>query len=44
MPYRSWRLVAVDVSTFDVADGTATTRRFGKPSNDQGKGAFPRCG
>ena len=40
--YRSWRLVAVDGSTFDVPDEAGNARRFGKPSNDQGKGAFPQ--
>jgi hypothetical protein len=40
--YRSWRLVAVDGTTFDAPDEAANTARFGKPSNDQGKGAFPQ--
>jgi hypothetical protein len=40
--YRSWRLVAVGGSTFDVPDEADNVRRFGKPSNDQGKGAFPQ--
>lgn len=40
--YRSWRLVAVDGSTLDVPDEAGNARRFGKPSNDQGKGAFPQ--
>jgi hypothetical protein len=39
--YRSWRLVAVDGSTLDVPDEADNARRFGKPSNDQGQGAFP---
>lgn len=40
--YRSWRLVAVDGTTFDTPDEAANTARFGKPSNDRGKGAFPQ--
>lgn len=40
--YRSWRLVAVDGSTLDVPDEAGNARRFDKPSNDQGKGAFPQ--
>lgn len=40
--YRSWRLVAVDGTTFDAPDDAANTARFGKPSNDQGNGAFPQ--
>jgi len=40
--YRSWRLVAVDGSTLDVPDEADNAGRFGKPSNDQGKGAFPQ--
>ena len=40
--YRSWRLVAVDGTTFDTPDEAENTARFGKPSNDQGTGAFPQ--
>jgi hypothetical protein len=40
--YRSWRLVAVDGSTLDAPDEADNARRFGKPSNDQAKGAFPQ--
>ncbi len=40
--YRSWRLVAVDGTTFDVPDEEGNAARFGKPSNDQGPGAFPQ--
>jgi hypothetical protein len=40
--YRRWRLVAVDGTTFDAPDEVGNTRRFGKPSNDQGEGAFPQ--
>ena len=40
--YRSWRLVAVDGTTFDAPDEAVNTARFGKPSNDQGTGAFPQ--
>jgi hypothetical protein len=40
--YRSWRLVAVDGSTLDVPDEAGNAARFGRPSNDQGQGAFPQ--
>lgn len=40
--YRRWRLVAVDGTTFDAPDGVENARRFGKPSNDRGEGAFPQ--
>lgn len=40
--YRSWRLVAVDGTTFDAPDEAENTARFGKPCNEQGKGAFPQ--
>ncbi|WP_133806165.1 IS4 family transposase [Kribbella caucasensis] len=39
---RSWRLVAVDGTTFDVPDEPGNVARFAKPSNDQGQGAFPQ--
>lgn len=40
--YRDWRLVAVDGSSLDAPDEPGNVERFGKPSNDQGKGAFPQ--
>ena len=33
---------AVDGTTFDAPDEAVNTARFGKPSNDQGTGAFPQ--
>ena len=36
-------LVAVDGSTFEVPDEADNVRRFGKPSNNQGEGAFSQC-
>ena len=40
--YRSWRLVAVDGTTLDAPDEAVNTARFGKPSDGEGKGAFPQ--
>lgn len=40
--YRSWRLVAVDGTTFAAPDEAPNTARFGKPNNNHGKGAFPQ--
>ena len=42
--YRSWRVVAVDGTTFDVPDTPSNVDRFGRPgsSRGQGKGAFPQ--
>jgi hypothetical protein len=42
--YRSWRLVAVDGTTFDVPDTAANEGYFGRPGSSRGvgKGAFPQ--
>jgi hypothetical protein len=42
--YRSWRLVAVDGTTFDVPDTAANAGFFGRPGSSRGagKGAFPQ--
>lgn len=40
--YRSWRLVAIDGSTLDVADTSANTAAFGRPKNGRGEGGFPQ--
>lgn len=43
--YRSWRLVAVDGTTFDVPDTAANVAFFGRPGSARGagKGAFPQA-
>ena len=42
--YRSWRVVAVDGTTFDVPDTPSNVEAFGRPgsSRGEGKGAFPQ--
>ena len=42
--YRSWRLVAVDGTTFDVPDTVANAGFFGRPGSSRGagQGAFPQ--
>jgi hypothetical protein len=42
--YRSWRLLAVDGTTLDVADTPANAAWFGRPrtSRGEGAGAFPK--
>lgn len=42
--YQSWRLVAVDGTTFDVPDTAANAGFFGRPGSSRGagKGAFPQ--
>lgn len=42
--YRSWRVVAVDGTTFDVPDTAANAGFFGRPGSSRGagKGAFPQ--
>ncbi len=42
--YRSWRLVAVDGTTFDVPDTEANAGFFGRPGSSRGTGggAFPQ--
>ncbi|MFD3809362.1 IS4 family transposase [Streptomyces sp. NPDC058619] len=41
--YRRWRLVAVDGTTFDVADTSANEAFFGRPGSGRGQGAFPQA-
>jgi hypothetical protein len=40
--YRQWRVVALDGTTLEVPDTEANARAFGRPSNQRGRGAFPR--
>ncbi len=40
--YRDWRLVALDGSTFDVADTRANVRAFTRPAASRGQSAFPQ--
>lgn len=42
--YRGWRLVAVDGTTFDVADTPSNVDWFGRPGNSRGEGksAYPQ--
>jgi hypothetical protein len=42
--YRSWRLVAVDGTTFDLPDTRANVDHFGRPGSPRGagQGAFPQ--
>ena len=42
--YRSWRLMSVDGTTFDVADTSANNAAFGRPGSGRGEGvgAFPQ--
>ncbi|GCB53334.1 mobile element protein [Streptomyces sp. NL15-2K] len=43
--YRSWRLVAVDGTTFDLPDTQANDAFFGHPGSSRGqrRGAFPQA-
>ncbi|WP_354643063.1 IS4 family transposase [Kitasatospora camelliae] len=43
--YRSWRLVAVDGTTFDLPDTAANAQHFGRPgtSRGQGRSAYPQA-
>jgi Insertion element 4 transposase N-terminal/Transposase DDE domain len=43
--YRSWRLVAVDGTTFDLPDTDANAAFFGRPGSSRGqkRGAFPQA-
>jgi hypothetical protein len=43
--YRSWRVVAIDGSTFDVPDTEANVAEFGYPGTPRGSSAYPqiRC-
>ena len=40
--YRSWKLVSMDGSTFDVADDPANDEAFGRPSASRGSSAYPQ--
>jgi hypothetical protein len=40
--YRSWRLVALDGSTLDVADNVENEAAFGRPSASRGSSAYPQ--
>jgi hypothetical protein len=40
--YRDWRLVALDGSTFDVADTRANVKAFTRPAASRGKSAYPQ--
>jgi Insertion element 4 transposase N-terminal/Transposase DDE domain len=40
--YRSWRLVSLDGSTFDVADEKGNDEAFGRPGASRGKSAYPQ--
>ena len=41
--YRSWRLMAVDGSTMDVADEKVNAQFFGYPAASRGQTAFPQA-
>jgi Insertion element 4 transposase N-terminal/Transposase DDE domain len=40
--YRSWRLVSLDGSTFDVADEKANEEAFSRPGASRGASAYPQ--
>lgn len=40
--YRSWRLVSLDGSTFDVADERVNEEAFGRPGASRGSSAYPQ--
>jgi hypothetical protein len=40
--YRSWRLVSLDGSTFDVADEKANEESFSRPGASHGESAYPQ--
>lgn len=40
--YRTWRLVAIDGTTLDVADTPANDAAFGRPGASRGASAFPQ--
>ena len=40
--YRDWRLVALDGSTFDVADTRANVKAFRRPGASRGTSAYPQ--
>jgi hypothetical protein len=39
--YKGWRLLAIDGTTFTVADTPANARSFGRPRNQHGAGGYP---
>ncbi len=41
--YRSWRVMAIDGSTMDVADERTNAEFFGYPSSSRGQSAFPQA-
>jgi hypothetical protein len=40
--YRTWRLVTLDGTTFDVADTRENARAFGRPGASRGTSAYPQ--
>lgn len=40
--YRTWRLVTLDGTTFDVADTRANVQAFGRPGTSRGTSAYPQ--
>ena len=40
--YRTWRLVALDGTTFDVADTRENVRTFTRPTASRGRSAYPQ--
>lgn len=40
--YRTWRVVSLDGSTFDVADTAPNVAAFGRPAASRGSSAFPQ--
>ena len=40
--YRAWRLVALDGSTFDVADTRENVKAFTRPAASRGRSAYPQ--
>jgi Insertion element 4 transposase N-terminal/Transposase DDE domain len=40
--YRTWRLVTLDGTTFDVADTRENVRAFGRPGTSRGTSAYPQ--
>lgn len=40
--YRSWRVVSLDGTTFDVADSEANEEAFGRPGSARGASSYPQ--
>jgi hypothetical protein len=40
--FRSWRVVSLDGSTFEVADSDSNEKAFGRPGASRGKSAYPQ--